>query len=110
MITLFPNVSFALGPEGCLVSQLLPGPTVDRSRTIQSYFRCRAPETDDEIARAQAESDRYFEVVRDEDYATGLGIQQGLATDALTEFVFGRNEVGPQRFHRTLAAFLEGGG
>ena len=107
VMTLFPNVSFAFGPDGCLVSQLLPGPTADRSRTIQSYYRRRPVETDTDRAAAQAESDRYYEVVRDEDYATGLGIQQGLATDALTEFVFGRNEVGPQRFHRTLAAYLD---
>ena len=104
---LFPNVSFAFGSEGCLVSQLLPGPTPDRSRTIQSYYRCRPIDTDDERGRAQAESDRYFEVVRDEDYSTGLGIQAGLATDANREFVFGRNEVGPQRFHRALAALLD---
>jgi phenylpropionate dioxygenase-like ring-hydroxylating dioxygenase large terminal subunit len=104
---LFPNVSFAFGSEGCLVSQLLPGPTPDRSRTIQSYYRCRPIDTDDERGRAQAESDRYFEVVRDEDYSTGLGIQAGLATDANREFVFGRNEVGPQRFHRAVAAHLD---
>lgn len=108
VITLFPNISFAFGPDGCLVSQLIPGPTPDRSTTIQSYYRRTPVETDAERAAAQAESDRYYEVVRDEDYATGLGIQRGLATDALTEFVFGRNEVGPQRFHRTLSGILDG--
>ena len=38
-------------------------------------------------------------VVRDEDYATGNAIQKNAKTGAKTEFLFGRNEAGQQRFH-----------
>ena len=44
----------------------------------------------------------FHEVVRDEDYATTYGVQQGLDGPAGTDFVFGRNEPGLQHFHRTV--------
>ena len=53
-----------------------------------------------------ARADFLHQVVRDEDYATGLGIQRGLASGANTHFTFGRNELGLHRFHRSVAAFL----
>jgi hypothetical protein len=45
-------------------------------------------------------------VVREEDYATGLRQQRGLATGAKSHVLFGRNEGGGQRFHRWLAQLL----
>ena len=39
-------------------------------------------------------------VVRDEDYYTGNRIQKAVKTGAKSEFLFGRNEWGGQRFHR----------
>jgi len=103
VVTLFPNVAFAFGRSGCLVSQLAPGPDPATSTTVQTYYRYDPIQTDDDRAAAQSESDRYFEVVRDEDYATGFAVQQGLATSANDVFTFGRNELGCQHFHRMLA-------
>lgn len=104
--TLFPNVSLAISPELVLVSQLHPGPTHDRSRTLQTIVRRHPPASEEEQRRAERGAAFLFRVVEDEDYATGLGIQRALASGANTEFVIGRNEVGLQRFHRTVAEHL----
>jgi phenylpropionate dioxygenase-like ring-hydroxylating dioxygenase large terminal subunit len=104
--TLFPNVSLAISPELVLVSQLHPGPTHDRSRTLQTIIRRHPPAGEEEQRRAERGAAFLYRVVEDEDYATGLGIQRALASGANTEFVIGRNEVGLQRFHRTVAEHL----
>lgn len=105
--TLFPNISFAFSPDGVMMSQLFPGPTASESRTVQNIFRKEPVVTDEEKLKAQQRSDHYYEVVRDEDYATGLGIQRGLPSGANTEFIFGRNEVGLHVFHRSVEKYAE---
>ena len=49
-------------------------------------------------------------MVKDEDYATGFGIQRGLRSGATAKagetFVFGANELGNQRFHATVEELL----
>jgi hypothetical protein len=97
--TVFPHVSFAGGPAGGLISQLFPGPTPDRSLTVQSYFTAEQPANDEARAAAQGQADFLERVVRDEDYATGLRIQQAVETGTKSELLFGRNEGGGQCFH-----------
>ncbi|MDP6979100.1 MAG: hypothetical protein QF570_10935 [Myxococcota bacterium] len=41
------------------------------------------------------------------DYLTGNRIQQNVKTGARGEFIFGRNELGGQRFHRWVDTLLE---
>ena len=98
--TIFPHVSIAgNGPGGAMVSQLFPGPTPDRSRTVQTHLiRRGATEPQREAAHQQADFLEW--VVNEEDYKTGLGIQSALASGGNNEFVFGRNEPGNQVFHR----------
>jgi phenylpropionate dioxygenase-like ring-hydroxylating dioxygenase large terminal subunit len=105
--TLFPNISFAFSPDGVMMSQLFPGPTADKSRTVQSIFRVDPIVSDVDREKALARADFYYEVVRDEDYATGLGIQRGLPSGANTEFVFGRNEKGLHVFHGSVEKYAE---
>jgi phenylpropionate dioxygenase-like ring-hydroxylating dioxygenase large terminal subunit len=106
--TLFPNVSLAVrAGAGGLVSQLLPGPTPDRARTIQSFVRAKLPETEREKAMADAEVELFHAAVRDEDYATVDGVQQGMESGAIEEVVFGRNELGNQRLHRWIAYYTQ---
>ncbi len=99
--TIFPHVSIAgfdVGGKVFMISQLSPGPDAGSSVTTQTFlFR---GEPDDE-QRALCEKQMAFleHVVRDEDYATGLRIQRALETGAKSEVLFGRNEVGGQRFH-----------
>lgn len=99
--TLFPHVSFAGGNNGGLISQLFPGRTPGSSVTVQNYFVAAEP---DEERREQARGVAEFleRVVRDEDYATGLKLQQALETRAKEHVIFGRNEGGGQRFHTLL--------
>lgn len=97
----FPNLSISgvLG-DHCLVSQLYPGATPDRSLTVQSLL-CREPPATDQARQANAAfSAMVLEAVRDEDYAVGFKIQEGLASGGNTEFMFGRNEPTLQHYHR----------
>ena len=47
-----------------------------------------------------------FRVVRDEDYRTCEGIQQSLRSNPARSVLFGRNEVGGQRFHQWVDALV----
>lgn len=110
IVTFFPHCSLVLSSDGGFLSQLWPGPTPDSSATTQTMFRCDEP-SDDDAALVALHADFLYGVVRDEDYATGFGIQRALASGATAAagdtFVFGRNEVGNQRFHATVAALVD---
>ena len=117
--TVFPHVSIAAfplrlpdRPSGSrpvtvhMVSMLYPGSTQAESSTVQHFVVDTEP--DEQITQAVAAQQAFLlHVVRDEDYATGLAIQRGLATGARTEVLFGRNEQGGQRFHGWLDALVE---
>ena len=106
--TVFPHVSVAgNGGRGAMVSQLMPGPTSDRSRTIQTHLIAKDA-TEAERAETIKRADFLEWVVNEEDYKTGLGIQSALASGANTEFVFGRNEPGNQMFHRWVDDLIAG--
>jgi phenylpropionate dioxygenase-like ring-hydroxylating dioxygenase large terminal subunit len=106
--TIFPHISFAGDHSGGMFSQLFPGPTWDRSLTVQSWF---VPTREVEVTRRSnlvpedAESGSAAQqafmrhVVEDEDYYTGLRQQRALASGAKTEVLFGRNEGGGHLFH-----------
>lgn len=98
--TLFPCLSLAGGwRDQAMVSQLFPGPTPDRSRTIQTIITRYPVESDEDRAKTTAYTDFLYDVVRDEDYATGFGITSALGSGANDEFVFGRNELSLHHFH-----------
>jgi phenylpropionate dioxygenase-like ring-hydroxylating dioxygenase large terminal subunit len=100
----FPNLSISgvLG-DHCLVSQIFPGPTPDRSLTVQTILCQEPPETEAAKAAAAGFSAMVLQAVRDEDYAVGFTIQEGLASGANDAFVFGRNEPTLQHYHRWVA-------
>ena len=109
--TVFPHVSiadFQAGVKLYMVSQLFPGAAPGESITIQNFLATREP---DEGARAAiADTMKLLEhVVRDEDYATGFGIQRALETGLTRDVLFGCNEAGGQRFHRFVDALLRTG-
>ena len=97
--TVFPNVSFAVSGGGGLVSQLLPGPTPDRSRTIQSHVFPKLPATDEERARMDRTVEFFTRAVEDEDNWICARIQRGLESRRDEDFVFGKNELGLHRLH-----------
>jgi phenylpropionate dioxygenase-like ring-hydroxylating dioxygenase large terminal subunit len=109
--TIFPHTSIAgfkveppadaphaQGGRMLMVSTLFPGDTPDTSVTVQNFLAAFEP--DDHILPAiEATQQFLLSVVRDEDYFTGNRIQRAVKTGAKTEFLFGRNELGGQRFH-----------
>lgn len=104
----FPNVSinsFYTGGRGVLISQVLPGPTVGESITIQSYYMQDAPDAE-QLMAAKGNCEFLARVVRDEDLANSYNQQRALGSGLLKEVCFGRNEAGGQHFHRWLDAVL----
>ena len=108
--TLFPCLSLAGGwRDQAMVSQLFPGPTSDRSRTVQTIITRHPVVTDEDRARTTAYTDFLYDVVRDEDYATGFAITGALASGANEELVFGRNEMSLHHFHRWVDRLVDAG-
>ncbi|MGE0667955.1 MAG: aromatic ring-hydroxylating dioxygenase subunit alpha [Sphingomonadales bacterium] len=106
--TLFPHVSFAVRHgEGGVVSQLFPGDRHDRSVTWQVFLSAKVPETEEEMAMVAMRSKMLHDVVKDEDYKTVDGVQEGLASGAIPDVIFGRNEIGNQRLHRWIAHYSQ---
>lgn len=107
--TVFPGLAIAGGwRTHTAVSLLRPGESVDRSRTEQLILLRQPPRDDAERDAAQAISDWFFEVVRDEDYATNFRVQRGAAAASFEAFEFGRNEVSLHHFHRWVDQFAGG--
>jgi len=99
----FPNVSLSGGHgDTLMMSRLLPGPTVEKSRTLQFQFY-REPIVGDLVAIAEEKRRTYEAVVRDEDCATIFQIGGALPAVGDGHFIFGRNEPGNQHLHRTIA-------
>ena len=88
------------------------GGTVQKTKVVADDIPDYA-EYQDEMAKANSGQKKIdqmmaflLHVVRDEDYATGKRIQQNVKTGARSEFLFGRNEGGGQRFHRWVEALI----
>jgi phenylpropionate dioxygenase-like ring-hydroxylating dioxygenase large terminal subunit len=105
---LFPGLAIAGGWRNHVaVSLVLPGTTWDTSRTQQLILLRHEPADDDQRKAAAHTRDWFHDVVMDEDYATGYGVQKGLDALGDEDFVFGRNEPGVQHFHRAINEALK---
>ncbi|HEY2832807.1 MAG TPA: aromatic ring-hydroxylating dioxygenase subunit alpha [Sporichthyaceae bacterium] len=105
----FPGLAIAGGLRNQVsVSLVLPGTTVDTSVTYQSLLLRNPPADEVEAKEADHTSDWFYDVVREEDYATCYGIQRGLEALAGTDLLFGRNEPGVQHLHRTIDRLAAG--
>jgi nitrite reductase/ring-hydroxylating ferredoxin subunit len=103
----FPNVSISGGHgDTLMLSKLLPGPTVDRSTTVQFQYY-REPVEGDLVAVAEEKRKTYEAVVRDEDCATIFGINDALGAIGDGHVVFGRNESGNQHLHDTIRSLTK---
>ena len=107
--TIFPHVSIAsfaaAGHRLVMVSQLFPGPDVGSSVTTQNFLSS-SPITEADQVEIDQQLAFLLHVVRDEDYATGLRLQQALRSGAKDHVMFGRNEAGGQRFHGWVDALV----
>jgi NADP-dependent 3-hydroxy acid dehydrogenase YdfG len=93
--TIFPHISIAsfdAGGKLFMISQLFPGATPGTSITTQNFLAVGGHPDDERMVTIEKQMDFLMHVVRDEDYFTGLRIQQAVQTGAKSEFVFGRNE------------------
>lgn len=106
---LFPGLAIAGGwRQKIAVSLVLPR-TATESVTQQIILLREPAVTEEERQAADQFGEWFHEVVRDEDYATTYGVQQGLKALDGTDFVFGRNEPGLQHLHRIIHQHLEDG-
>ena len=107
--SVFPHGSIAgfeiEGHKIYQVARVFPGATADESGTYLDVIST-APKTDEFIAAANKQIAFLENVVRDEDYATGLKIQRTVKTGAKKVLHFGRNEGGAQYVHGWLDALL----
>lgn len=103
---LFPNCSLLVTGDHCELFQVLPGPTIDRQVTLQSYYNRVPLDTDEVVAATEFFFEMFHGVVRDEDYPCAEEIQSGLASGANSHLVFGRNEPALHHLHRSYDAAL----
>ena len=107
--SVFPHGSIAgfeiEGHKIYQVARVFPGATADESVTYLDFIST-APKTEEFIAAANKQIAFLENVVRDEDYATGLKIQRTVKTGAKKDLIFGRNEGGAQYVHGWLDALL----
>ena len=104
---IFPGLAISGGWRNhTAVSLVLPGATWDTSRTQQIIALRHAPTDDEERKAADHTRDWFHDVVLDEDYSTGQGVQRGLEALSGHEMIFGRNEPGVQHFHRALKELM----
>ena len=104
--TVFPTTSIAsfdAGGRGVMISQILPGESVEESITTQ-YYIMEKPPVDPEAAEEQF--DFFQKVVMQEDYAMGSSAQPALKEGGLDHILFGRNEQGNQHFHQWIDKVL----
>lgn len=106
--TIFPCLAIAGGwRDTALVSLLLPGPTADRSHTVQTFLTREPAETEEQRSSAERASQFLYRAVRDEDNPTGFGITRALASPTAKELVFGRNEPTLHHFHSWVDRLVE---
>jgi len=104
--SVFPNTSISgVVGDHCLVSQVFPGPSPDRTITRQTVMTARVPETQAEKDASEAFSELVLMAVKDEDYDMGFKIQKTLGSKANEAFIFGRNEPALQHYHDHVAKY-----
>lgn len=107
---IFPNVQLLMGRAGPTLVRVFPRgeDANDSFSKIHFYVRPEIAEiTDENIRRQIGERMQGFgSVIRDEDYVAAASSHQGLASGAMENVVFGRNEPALQHYHRTYREAL----
>jgi len=108
----FPNVIGSISLDGISAfTQLFPGPTLDRTRVVSLLVRKAQPGDEGDREKAQNEFKHSIQqandILRDEDFATGIATQKGLGSGAYKGLLYGHNERGPQYFHEWVNWYLQ---
>ena len=103
----FPNLSISgvLG-DHCLVSQIFPTSSPNRTITRQTILSAKKPETDQELQNTNEFSEMVRQAVVDEDYKIGLEIQSNISHMGSNEFIYGKNEPAVQNYHSWIKRFM----
>lgn len=105
---IFPNISincFYKGGRGVIISQILPGPTVRESTTVQIFLHEKPP-VGEKLQDAHEMADFLGRVVSEEDLPMSREQQKIMDTGLLSEVMLGRNEGGLQHFHAWIDRFV----
>ncbi len=103
----FPNLSISgvLG-DHCLVSQIFPTSSPNRTITRQTILSAKKPETDKELQNTKEFSEMVRQAVVDEDYKIGLEIQSNISHMGSNDFIYGKNEPAVQNYHSWIKSFM----
>ena len=107
--TIFPHISIAGGNFSRPGGAAVPGHDARHVADDPQLLRRGRAVDEEQRAQAMEQADFVERVVRDEDYATGFGLQRALSSGAKRSIFFGRNEGGGQHFHHTLDQLLAAG-
>jgi len=99
---IFPNTILLVSPEAAMLSRVVPGKDENSSITVQEHFSFTSLDDEDRRAAFDARVETTVKAVATEDYWITDGVQKGLRSNAVKTFLFGRNEIGLQNFHRQL--------
>jgi phenylpropionate dioxygenase-like ring-hydroxylating dioxygenase large terminal subunit len=107
----FPNLSISgvLGGH-CLVSQIFPTASLEKTITRQTILSAKKPSTPEELLATKDFSDMVLQAVVDEDYKIGLEIQENISKLGSNNFVYGRNEPAVQNYHSWIEKFMNSKG
>lgn len=100
---MYPNVSLNVTGSKrrtVRVFRIVPGRNVAQSTTIHTAYTAYPIEDEEERKAFSRHFDYMHGVIRDEDYAVQIGVQQGLAAGLPSTFVYGRNEPSLIDMHR----------
>lgn len=103
----FPNLSISgvLG-DHCLVSQIFPTSSPNRTITRQTILSAKKPETEEELQNTKEFSEMVRQAVVDEDYKIGLEIQSNISHMGSNDFIYGKNEPAVQNYHSWIKSFM----
>jgi len=104
----FPNLSISgvLG-DHCLVSQIFPTASPEKTITRQTILAAKEPKTKIEKETSENFNQMVLQAVKDEDYKMGLQIQSTISKMSSYSFVYGKNEPAVQNYHNWIKRFMD---
>ena len=103
---IFPNTILVDHEEHIELWHVLPEDSVNKCRVSISLFTKVPYKTDSEIRHWENNFQLLKDVVEEEDFPLGEGVQKGFYADKKRNIIFGKNEPGLQHFHKNIDKFL----
>jgi phenylpropionate dioxygenase-like ring-hydroxylating dioxygenase large terminal subunit len=103
---LFPNVQINIAPFGMILVRAYPDPTDPGRSFSRVSFYARAEPLEANRDLLMDVTQRFSDVIRDEDYAVAARSQLGANSGLQEHVIFGRNEPALHHYHNTYRAAL----